>query len=212
MPLWETIRELRIRTKLTQAEFAKRLGISQTHASKMERPPDAKYQRIPPVKTLRKMATIFAKEEQERQEIEFRLLVEREEMVAPKEVAELINNSLKSRKAMPMSFLMVLKDDLDGCSDILETLENASRADIESALEGKKMLSRKAVIELAMKLEKSVDDYLMLSGYVPEHLKVLLGHRKVMGMLRKMEELSPDEVDELLDAILKVVEIYIKKR
>jgi len=73
-------------------------------------------------------------------------------------------------------------------------------------------LTRKEIIQLAKTLKQPIDEYLDLSGNIPESLlEINGGNRKLNVLFRKINKLDPDVIDKLLNTINDVTDGFIVK-
>lgn len=216
MKLWEIIKGLRESHKLTQKAFAKRIGRSPMYVSIIERSPDSGGT-LPSEKALREIASAFAQTEDDRRSLEKKLLLARAQAKAPSEIAGAFKRDHEvspSGEKMPVAFISRLGKDVASMQE--ESREKfyksltIDRAIVEEAVKGVFVLSRASVVELAQKLNQSVEEYLLLSGYMPEELKLIAEKKEVMTLFRSLGDLTPAELDQLLQVITGVLNLHSK--
>jgi transcriptional regulator with XRE-family HTH domain len=86
MTIFYIIKELRQARKLTQKEFAKKIGISDVYLGLIE-----KGDRIPSDDILKKIAEVFSANQEERRNLELHLLKERAKLIVAPEIAAIID-------------------------------------------------------------------------------------------------------------------------
>ncbi len=219
--LWDEIKAIRKRHGLTQAAFARRLGISAMHACHIERgqSPDGK-RILPSEQLLKKISKLFSQDERERVETEKTLLFERARLLVPKEVREYLDQDnrrevfVSGGAGMPPAFIKRLKRDLKKIrhndNNVLAKA-NLGRPELDAVLEGTHAVSRQSVMSLARAADQPVDEYLLLSDYMPEYLKNVMKKRG-SAMLRRFEGLSPETLDNMFDVIERMIDMYMKER
>jgi hypothetical protein len=162
-------------------------------------------------KVLRRIAKTFSSNEQERAEIERKLLFERVKAVSPKEVREYLEQEQRGETfvagggaSMPPGFIARLRKDLKKQGD--GSLEQFASGELDAVLEGKHVLNRQRVIALALAMKQPVDQYLVLAEYMPQYLKNLMKTRGGAA-LRNLQRLSPEDLHQVLEVIEKVVQV-----
>lgn len=118
------------------------------------------------------------------------------------------NNTIMSAK-MPDDFIKRLNEDIQKQGDDIWDKISISKQLIQAALTGRGILSRKDVIELAKTLEQPVSEYLLLSEYLPEEFEVIK-HSSAFEMFRTLNKLSPDEIDQVIDALKGVLNLLVQ--
>lgn len=221
MALWEAIRSVRKQAGMKQREFAEALGCSPMHVSKMERPFEES-RGTASEELLRRMAKRFTDSEEDRLLLERQLLLERAKLVVPKEVAEHFltkrqrMDEYTSKEGMPLPFITRLKSDIEekgGEVDrLFKTLVTTDKTAVEETVQGRHVLSRKSVIELAHKLDQPIEEYLSMSDYMPEEIKSLLKHTGMTAMFRYLSELDAEDVEEMVGIISHILRLYGKKK
>lgn len=195
------------------------MGYTPEHISNIERPPDIT-RRIATEKMIKKLAEVYAKNEEERISLERRLLLERvQATVSPEVVMHFLTDEKKlsayqSEDGMPLVFIDRLKNDLRTVSDennFYKSLQTISKDIIEESIRGMRILPRKAVVELAKALDQSIEEYLILADYVPNEFRSLIMHKGMNDMFRTMSELDPEELDAMIDVFSSVLRMRKKK-
>ena len=118
------------------------------------------------------------------------------------------NNTIMSAK-MPDSFIKRLNEDIQKQGDDVWSKISISREFVQSILSGRGILSRKDVIEIAKALEQPVQEYLMLSEYLPEEFEVIK-YTSAFDMFRTLNTLTPDEIDKVIDTLKDVLDLYVR--
>lgn len=218
MGLNDLIREIREKAGLNRKEFAEKLGYTDAHIGLIEKP-FSKTGKLPSEELLRKIASRFSYSEEERITIERKLLLERAKLVvAPEvskhflEVSERVETYI-AREGMPLVFIERLKQDIESVKDknAFFSQLSVSREAVEEALQGRRILPRKSVIELAVALGQSIEEYLVLADYMPEEIKSIVRHEGVSSLFRTLGELTSEELDEVIDVVARVLKLHRKK-
>lgn len=213
MELKDLIREMRMRAGLTQAELAKKVGSSSMHISQIENP---KRDAIPSEDFLRKIAKVCALTPEEEPVLLKKLLVARAKARAPEEIKEILESGVVQQYigtgSMPVDFVERIKSDLQG-RDMAQIAKNLgiNEEDLKAVIHYRGILTRKQIITLAQELGQPVQDYLLLSGYMPDELAELFRINKVGMLFRALEDLSEEELEQFLDGMLKIMQAYSKK-
>lgn len=223
MELSDYIKQLRLKNKLTQRELADRLGVTAMHISQIEMP-FSKVKKLPSEDLLRRIAQIFSRTEEERIKIQEILLLERAKLIAAPEVQKYVGKNIKDNPytikqvfpgdGMPSDFLVRLSADLKKIELNPEFYEKTGITEnlLKSVLRGENLLSRKQVIALALVLNQPVDEYLELAEYMPELIKEMVEHSGIIGMFRTLKELTPQDIDKVINAVNSILEIHKKQR
>ena len=112
---------------------------------------------------------------------------------------------------MPSEFIEKLKDDLKDKDDSFYTNISISKDKLFDVLFGKTKLKRIEVIELAGKLNGSLDEYMYLSGYMPPEFERILQKPRMMGALRAAGRLSDKDIDQAIEGFVDVLQQYEKR-
>lgn len=190
----ERIREFRKKNKLRQKQFAQLLGYSQGYVAEIE-----KGKREPSRDFLIKLNSVFGLSS------DYILYGERKR---PENLEKYGYEGL-----MPIKFIQRLKKDLENLTnpeDFYSTL-NISKEIINEVLEGKLILKREFIIELAQKLNQPVHEYLLLAQYVPDEILKFTDHPGLVDFFKQIGMLSPGETEEVLQTISVVIRPYVKK-
>lgn len=213
MNLWTLLKSIRTNQNLNQKEFAQRIGISAMYVSLFERDP-AKGGGTPSEKVLREIAAKFSNDKPERLSMERELLFARAEAIAPIELAGVFQEKAKQLNSigerMPTAFLSRLELDIAAVND-LDSFYNQLTFDkdrLDGCLAGKSCLPRAAIIEIAQALNQSVEEYLLLSNYLPKDLSILASNKEVLTLFKSLGELSPTELDQLLSVVSGVLKMH----
>ena len=122
-----------------------------------------------------------------------------------------ISSSDKTESSgMPLDFIDKLRDDLRNKDDSFFASLSMSKDRIFDVLLGKTKLRRIEVIELARKLNRSLDEYVYLAGYIPGVFNRVLQNPKMIDALRNAGKLSDKEIDQAVDAFAEVFERFEK--
>jgi len=119
-------------------------------------------------------------------------------------------NMFAGKIEIPDDFKIRLENDIKKNIKDFERVKFKNK--VKLFLDGYVNLTRKEVIHLAQALKQPVDEYLDLSGYIPESvLEISGGNRKLNILFRKMNELSPEDLDNVLKTLETVVDAYVAK-
>lgn len=212
--LHEIIKEIRLKNGLDQIEFGQRIGRSPEIISLIERPPE-KTRRVASEKILEIIATEFTSSEAEREVLHRKLLLARHKEKAPSKIADaFVDKSgvavMSSDEGMPLAFIERLRKDLEKNKrkNMVQTLKNISKEELDATLRGMFVLSRRACIELASALGQPEDEYLLLADYMPTEIKELALHKGMSKMFRSISSLTPEEKDAVVDVISSVLKMH----
>jgi transcriptional regulator with XRE-family HTH domain len=216
MELSDYIKQIRLRHGLTQREFARRLGISPMHVSVIETPFDISH-RLPSDELLKKIARVFSESEDERIEIEKRLLLERAKLLAAPEIRDMLGPETTYSvnvpiEGMPDEFIERLKKDMSKKNFTYDFYKDANITPelLEAVLSGKAPLSRKQVISIAIALGEPVEEYLEAAGYIPDIIKEFIDKNSVLGLFRRLKDIPAEDIDEVIDVIVKILDLHKK--
>lgn len=208
------VKELRLKKGLTQRQLAKLVGVSDMYIYAIEHPEKPQ---IPSDDIIRKLARALASNAEEESEILKKLLTYRTLIKIPPEARDLLLQMDKVEKyisdeSMPAAFVERLKKDIQNVklNDIIKKTGIEEKS-LNAILNYRRILSRKEVISLAQALGQSVYEYLLLANYVPDNIKKLLENNKIELLLRNLEDLSDENLDELMDGIINIIQAYKKK-
>lgn len=216
--LGSLISKLRVRKKLTCKELGKKIGVDGVHIFYVE-----KGERFPSGSLLIRLAEVLGRDKVEVENLKKQFLFLRAKAKAPKEIQDIL--SIQDREkistvvelsftgSMPPAFIESLKKDLNRLKDksVIETL-SFSKVVLDGVLQGKYVLSREQVIELAMRLNVPIEGYLLLSDYMPEEIKKLVKHEGIISMFRTLEKLTPQELERMINTITSVLSLYEKDK
>jgi transcriptional regulator with XRE-family HTH domain len=218
--IWDTIKQIREKHDLSQKQFGIKIGVTATYVSYLERPYSKEHKYLPSEDLLRKIAKEFSQSEADRLEMEENLLLERAKLViAPEIVKDYLLEVKKSKiligdkggkGRMPSMFIVKFKKDIQKTPNFYKT-SKIPKSTIDAVLKGEQIISREKVISLANDLNQPIEDYLILSGYMPYEFVETLAHSGMISMLRTLSELSPKEKDEMIKAINSIIKVHIKK-
>lgn len=122
-----------------------------------------------------------------------------------------IENSSVLRVKMPDEFIKRLNEDIQKQEEEVWGKISIPKEVLQSVLRNAGILSRKEVIEVAKALNEPVQEYLMLSEYLPEEFEIIK-HSSAFDMFRTMNKLSPDEIEKVIDALKGVLALYVNKK
>lgn len=213
--LHEIIKAIRLKHGLDQVEFGRRIGRSPGIISLIEHPPE-KTHRIASEKILERIATEFTSSEAEREVLHRKLLLARHKEKTPSKISDVtfVDKSgvavVSSDEGMPLAFIERIRKDLDRNKrkNIVQTLKNISKEELDATLRGMFVLSRRACIELAGVLGQPEDEYLLLADYMPTEIKELALHKGMSKMFRSISTLTPEEKDAVVDVISSVLKMH----
>jgi transcriptional regulator with XRE-family HTH domain len=201
----DKIKYLRKSLNLTQEEFAKSLGVEQAYISQIEN-----NQRKPSFEVLQKLYEVYNISA----DYILQDKIENPYPAASKvsEPREEYGIGVITEGNMPIAFIERLKEDIENITakEAFYASLETPRETVEKALKGKCILSRRSVIELAMALKQPVFEYLTLADYIPDEIKKVVKRESVIKMFKKLVKLSPEEIDEVMDAISKLLKPYTK--
>ena len=227
MNLFDIIKNLVKENNLTLLEFGKKLDISYAYAAQLVKGKTGDKDIVPSEKILIKIAKLFAKSEEERVKLQKTLLLERMKLIASPEVKDFFEDksrvtSFLSGKGMPEAFINRLKKDLEKQSQrksvTMESLfkkiydaTGITQEEMNAVFEKGYTINRTQVILLARALGQPAEDYLILAEYMPEHIKKIIQSNKQNVLFRSFEQLTPKEIDQFLDAMQKMIDIYLER-
>jgi|GEM_PF-5257445 len=201
MKLNERIKLLRKSKKLSQNEIAKILHVASGTYFNYE-----KGDRKPPSDFLQRLINYF--------NVSPSWLLTGEGSMFKSDEADSESNksatTISQPSGMPDDFINKLKDDLRGKDDSFFASLSISKDKILDVLIGRARLNRVEIIELARKLNRSLDEYMFLAGQVPAVFNRVLLNPKMMDSLRKAGELTDEEIDQAIDAFAEVFEKFEK--
>lgn len=220
MKLWELIKQIREKHALSLNNFATKIGITATYVSFIERPYTDKNKHLPSEEVLRKIAKQFTHSEPDRKALEEKLLLERAKLVVAPEIVKdylldinkgkLIISDQEGKGTMPMAFINRLKKDFSNSPNLYKK-SNISKGTVDAVLKGEQIIPRRTVMELATDLRQPVTEYLILAGYMPYEFLDVLTHKGMISMFRSFSKLSNKEIDDVVDAINKIIKVYTSK-
>lgn len=207
------LRDIRISKKITQKELAKRIGITPMYIHTLE---NVNTKQLPSDTVIRKIAKALADNEKEEMELTQKLLFEKAMTKFPDETKEIIDQEKIKQHiytdCMPVEFVERVKKDIQNknISKICK-LANIDENIFNAMLQYKGILLRREVISLARVLKESIYEYLILANFIPDNVKSTLSYKKVVALFRSIEDLNNEDVEELIDGIIKIIEAYKKK-
>jgi len=227
MNLFDIIRNLVKENNLTLQEFGEKLNVSYVYATKLVKGKVGDRDVIPSEEILARIAKMFSKSEEERVRLQKTLLLERMKLIAPPEVKGFFEDkgrvtSFLSGEGMPEAFINRLKKDLEKQSQkksvtmesLLKKIYDATgitQEEMNAVFEKGYTINRTQVILLARALGQPAEDYLILAEYMPEHIKKIIQSNKQNVLFRSFEQLTPKEIDQFLDAMQKMIDIYLER-
>ncbi len=118
---------------------------------------------------------------------------------------------ISKKTMMPKTFRERIKKDIAAVNgEVIDSLSFKDR--LNDILSGKDKLRRLEVIELARKLGQPLEEYLVLSNYMPDVFDKALGNDKIVGMLRNIGTLTDEEISEVIDSLSLVLEGYMARK
>ncbi len=187
------IKELINALHMTQRKFAKTLDITPEIVSKY-----ITKGRIPETRIIKKISQSFNVSADW-------LLTGEGEMFISDNKEKIIN------PGMPPEFIEKLRDDIKNKDDSFFASLSMSKDKLFDVLIGKQKLTRIEVIELARKLNKSLDEYVYLAGYMPEEFTRVLENPRMMESLRAAGNLSDKDINQAIDAFQDVLKEFEKR-
>jgi transcriptional regulator with XRE-family HTH domain len=219
MALWDEIKELRVKAGLRQKDVAAKIGCSAMRISQIEKPPDhGGY--LPSHSLIRKIAAFFASSEEDRKKLELKLLYERTKLGSPDEVVEhFFPNKIKeafilSATGMPDVFIKRVQEDMDKTM-LKKSVKEKTGLDektMDAFLNGRHVLSREAVIAMAIAMNQSPEEYLLLADYIPENLKYLVKNRDLSNIFRSLADMPHEDMSDIINVINTTIDIIKKRR
>lgn len=213
MGLHELIRYYREKAGLKPKDLARKLRISYSYYTRLERPyPEGKA--IPSEDLLRRFVSLVVSDPEERQKAYKELLSARIAILIPPELYKdglAYIESSEVTDSMPKEFIDRLQSDIDyvGMSKVLKGL-GVPQTFVEEVLKGRRVLSRSLVIKMAYILGQPVDEYLILAGYIPQSVHEFF--RSINGLtlfFRLLEKVPREEgVVEFLNKIAELVKFH----
>lgn len=119
------------------------------------------------------------------------------------------NNILRAR--MPDEFIKRLNADIQKQGEDFWDKPSIPKELLQSVLQGSGIISRRDVIEIAHILNQPIHEYLMLSEYLPEEFEIIK-HSSAFDMFRTLNKLSPEEIEQVLQALHGVLSLYVQKK
>ncbi len=113
---------------------------------------------------------------------------------------------------MNPDFIEKLKEDLQNKDDSFYASLSMSKDKLFNVLFGKVKLTRVEVIELARKLNRSLNEYIALAGYMPEEFKRIAGNQKALALFRSMEQLTDAEMDQVINSLADTIRQHFEKK
>jgi transcriptional regulator with XRE-family HTH domain len=212
MQLWEIISEIREKSHLNKKEFATRIGVTPTYAAQIERPSEETGS-TPSEELLKRIAEAFSSSDEERQELEERLLNARTMLDVTPKMRELVVGS--QNVSMPEEFIQRVRGDVARLSGSKIAHLTLRRAQIDRLLRGEIRLDKAAVIQLARDLNQPTYDYLLLADYIPKAFSAIFKTDAGKKLLAEVEEhyaeteqdgLSPEEKENFEKMVNEEVE------
>lgn len=122
------------------------------------------------------------------------------------------DSSIKNESiGMPSEFIEKLREDLKDKDDSFYASLSMSKEKLFDVTLGRKKLSRIEIIELSRKLNRSLDEYIYLSGYMPPEFERILQKPKMLGALRTAGKLSDKDIDQAIEGFVDVLQQYEKR-
>lgn len=122
----------------------------------------------------------------------------------------LANNNI-FRVRMPDEFIKRLNEDIQKQGEDFWDKPSIPKEILQSVLQGSGIISRRDVIEIAHILNQPIHEYLILSEYLPEEFEIIK-HSSAFDMFRTLNKLSPEEIEQVMEALKGVLNLYVKKK
>ncbi len=179
--LKDIIRELLEKNNLTTNDFAKRLGVTSVYVAQLLKGVSRGKQVLPSTRMIDHIAKTFSKNEDDYEKLKKRLMIEKTKAIAPDEIKNLFDDTSKEElilksQGMPKRFVLRLKKDIARIGGQVPKLDSAdiSKKELDAVLNEEHILSRAQIISLAELLHQPVEEYLVLSDYMPDHIKKIM--------------------------------------
>lgn len=212
----QLLKHLRISKGLSVRQLAARTRLSVIYLYTIESPDKPA---VPSIEAIRRISEALGSTDEEKAEIFKKLVTARTRAKIPEEAGELRDvldeeklEEFVSADSMPLSFIERLRADMAGRGiEELSDRAGINPALLEAVLQYRGILSRRDVIALAGALGQPVQEYLLLANYIPDDVKRLLEKNRVTALLRSLEDLSDEDMADLLDGIIQVIEAYKRR-
>ncbi len=112
---------------------------------------------------------------------------------------------------MNPEFIEKLREDLKDKDDSFYASLSMNKEKILDVILKKAKLSRIEVIELSRKLNRSLDEYIYLAGYVPEEFTKVLKNPRMLESLRTAGKLTDEDIDQAITAFANVLKKFEKR-
>ncbi len=109
-------------------------------------------------------------------------------------------------------FIKQLAEDLQDKDDSFYASLSISKEKMLDVMFGRKKLTRIEVIELAQKLNKPLNEYMALAGYMPEGFKKIVGNKKAWDLFRSMSQLTDAEISQVIDSLSDTIRQHFKNK
>jgi len=220
MSIYEEIKKIRQDLKLTTTDFAKKLGVSQSYITILEKYPQTGGKiAVPSTELIERIVSLIPVSEKEREVIKRKLFIERAKHINP-ELKDFFTEKEKyytMEAGMSLVFIERLKNDLKNFP-LLDDIYNKtkmSKEEMDLILEGKMSINRQSVISLALALQQPVEDYILLADYMPENIKNLMSfyknENKRIAFFRKLTSLSEKDIDKMIDVFENIINMVLKE-
>ena len=218
--LQDELRLLREKTGMSRKELARKLGVTEMYIGNFERVPRrGERSFVPSDALLRKIARICGSSDEEKKYHEKRLMLARAKQIAPKEIKEYLEEKIQEfSDSMPVGFVERLKEDIkrlkdsgkyddDGLINVL-TGAGVSEKQLDAVVHYRTVLSREKVIALAGLLKQPVEEYLVLSNYMPSAFRHSIEQGEKLNIVfRRLGNLSAEDIDRFMDVIDKIFSV-----
>lgn len=210
--LGKKIRELREKEGLTIAKLAEMANVNAVHLSYIE-----KGLRVPSEDLIARITSILGKDENEKAKNRKECLLLLAKIKAPEEIKDVLQigeSFLTQKGSMPNVFMERLKEDIESQYVKPELFWRSVGVDNKTAeeiMQNRLILPRELVIRIAMKLNQSVDKYLLLAGYVPDEFKMLADKENIVEIIRSFASFSSEEIDQIISAMQSVLKLVKRK-
>lgn len=213
--VWDYIKYLRKQRGYNLIRFSELIDCTPVHAGRIEKPYSVSHCAAS-VKLLKRIAAVCADDMEPRDLLEKNLLMRRAKMRYSKEVAEDLYLNPESypqlySDGMTKEFIQRLQNDTRGIrkSNALVTLA-MTHEELKAVLEGRLLLSRRKVLDLARKLKQPVEEYMLLAGYITDGIRNLFTDSNFLALMKRARKLSPEEIKQLGTAMGSMLSL-IKK-
>jgi hypothetical protein len=83
---------------------------------------------------------------------------------------------------------------------------------MDAFLNGRHVLSRESVIAMAIAMNQSPEDYLLLADYIPENLKYLVKNHALSNIFRSLADMPHEDMSDIINVINTTIDIIKRRR